>query len=67
MTDEQPKIDALTEMNKAFQQELDRRLSILAPEGRDVPPLGEFNRVDYILMLLFGLLVPAVAMFWGWR
>ena len=62
-----PNHDSLSEIDKAFHQELDRRLSILAPEGQDVPPLGAFNRVDYILMLLFGLLVPALAMFWGWR
>jgi len=59
--------DALTETDEAFHRELERRLSILAPEGEDIPPLGAFNRVDYILMLLFGLFLPALAMFWGWR
>jgi hypothetical protein len=54
-------------LGSAFHQELERRLTILAPEGRDVTPLGKFNRFDYLLMVLLGLVLPILAMFWGWH
>lgn len=55
------------QFDAAFQRELERRLSILAPEDRDFAPIGEFNGVDYLLMLVFGVLIPILAMTWGWR
>jgi len=56
-----------SEADTGFHQELERRFSILAPEGRDFAPLGSFTKVDYILMVVFGLVVPVLAMFWGWE
>jgi hypothetical protein len=55
------------QFDAAFQRELERRLSILAPEDRDFRPIGEFNGIDYLLMFLFGVLIPILAMTWGWR
>jgi hypothetical protein len=55
------------EFDAAFRKELDMRLSILSPEGRDFVPIGEFNTLDYFLIVVFGVVVPIATMVWGWR
>ncbi|WP_298176964.1 hypothetical protein [Saccharomonospora sp.] len=33
----------------------------------DTAPVGkEFNRADYVLLLVLGVVIPAVLLAWGW-
>jgi hypothetical protein len=50
-----------------FQRELDRRLDMLLSQRGDVYPTSSFSPLDYMLMVLMGLVVPMLALYMAWR